>query len=371
MKYIIFLLSLCSFFVLINSTVYMPMTKRTINFGDDVCHYKDISHSSDIEYVKPCEEGKICSEQLIASNYGIYTCQPYEVENYDNKEDACEVDISCTYEYSCMSGKCNVNSCPAGQVRDPSATSFTCINEPTNCEEYTYSPYAQTKAYTPGINKECIEIELQSDTNNKNYEYVKVKFNSIASIEDGKFIKDDDNNNILYCKNGYALYFYGNQKLKNPKSGDIDASTEKMFLRCVTVLGRDQNGIIKYKIGEGSVMYYDYRDLPYNPARSQQYQLINNNKYLMTRLEIFDKYKKRLESISDCKELNCDDDELNKWYYFYFNPQEYILYQNEPQIMEYLIQSFYSKYKAKHTSPNESSRINIKYLALLSLLLLL
>jgi hypothetical protein len=46
----------------------------------------------------------------------------------------------------------------------------------------------------------------------------------------------------------------------------------------------------------------------------------------------------------------CRDDELRKWYYFYDNPGEYILYQNEPQIMEYLIQQDYKDYKAEHTS---------------------
>ena len=357
------------------------MTKRTINFGDDVCSYIDIAHNSNIEYVKPCEEGKKCQDLLDNgldysypstqdpfSGYHIYTCQPYE-EDYDNLDQTCEASISCTSSYYC-DGTCKATrTCPAGQVFDSpySYTSTTCVNEPNYCEEYDY-PHIPTKSYGPAVNKECVEIELKADSNNKNYNYVKVKYNTIASIEDGKYIKDS--RDILYCKNGYALYFYGNGKVKNPN--DDTPSSEQMFLRCVHVLGRDESGIIKYEIsGEGNVMYYNPNLLPNEPGTYDKYVLPYNDKYLMTRLEIFDNYKKRLEAVTDCKELNCEDDELNKWYYFLGNPQEYILYKNEPQVMEYLIQQSYPKYKAKYTSPYESSSLlNIKYLSLLSLLLL-
>ena len=351
------------------------MTKRTINFGDDVCHYKDIAHSSNIEYVKPCEEGKVCSDLLDNgysyssappasdpySGYYIYTCQSYE-ETYDNKDQSCEVDISCTSDYYCGSGKCKAYStCAEGQVWD--SNNNNCVNEPEYCEDYSTTP---NKIYYASGIKKCVEILLKADNNNKNYQKEKVKFNTIASIADGQYIKDDYDDNILFCKNGYALYFYGGNKLKNPKSGDTDESYENMFLRCVTLLGMDKNGIIKYKIeNEEGEKYYDPDDLP------SGYSLKYYDKYLMTRYEIFNNYKKRLESITDCKEFHCEDDELNKWNYFYHNPQEYILYQNEPQVMEYLVQQSYSKYKAKYTSPYESSNLlNIKYLCLLSLLLL-
>jgi hypothetical protein len=336
------------------------MTKRTINFGDDVCHYIDIAHSSNIEYVKPCEEGKECTDLRDSySGYYIYTCQSYE-ETYDNKDQSCEVDISCTTGYSCDSGKCKTDTCAEGQVLD---STYKCVNEPEYCEDYSTTP--NKIYYALGI-KKCVEIQLKSDNNNKNYYEEKVKFNTIASIADGQYIKDDDDDNILFCKNGYALYFYGGNKLKNPKSGEANDYTENMFLRCVTLLGMDKHGIIKYKIeNEEGEKYYDPDDLP------SRYSLKYYDKYLMTRYEIFNNYKKRLESITDCKEFHCEDDELNKWYYFYHHPKEYILYQNEPQVMEYLVQRSYSKYKAKYTSPYESSNLlNIKYLSLLSLLLL-
>jgi hypothetical protein len=78
----------------------------------------------------------------------------------------------------------------------------------------------------------------------------------------------------------------------------------------------------------------------------------------MTKLEIFQNYKKRYDEIKEeCKSLlyldepeTCRDDELRKWYYFYINPGKYILYQNEPQVMEYLIQDSYKDYKAEHTT---------------------
>ena len=368
MKYIQTVLILCSAFIFISSTIYKPMTKRTINFGDDVCHYCDKEHTSGIEYVKPCEEGKKCTDISVTnSDYDIYICQPYEEEYYDNKDKACEESISCTSQYFCgSSGSCKADICPYGQIQDTSKNSFTCMAEPNYCEEYDYPSNNPTKSYELLTSKECVEVELKADNNNKNYEIEKVKFNTIASIEDGQYIKDSSRGAYIpYCKNGYALYFYGGQNLKSP-----GGTNEKMFLRCVTLLGRDEKGIIKYKIGNGDEKYYDPDDLPSTYKNSfKSFGL--NDKYLLTRYDIFKNYKQRLESISDCTVLNCEDDELNKWYYFYYNPQEYILYQNEPQVMEYLVQKTYKKYKAKYTSPYESSfLLKIKYLALLSLILL-
>ena len=41
-------------------------------------------------------------------------------------------------------------------------------------------PYTKAKEYGPSINKECVEIELKADSNNKNHNYVKVKYNTIV-----------------------------------------------------------------------------------------------------------------------------------------------------------------------------------------------
>ena len=384
MKYIITLICLCSCILLSNSQTptctstpdyfYRPMAKRTINFGDDVCFYKDISNDSNYAYVKPCEEGKSCNPLSITGTgnvgYEIHVCQETYNEKYDNEGETCETKdylqgIDCTYGFSCNTDSKCLATCRSNQVYD--RMNDKCIdNDPGFCYEYEYDDYGNKgikNSYSEYGNKQCIQIELEkTKSTNKIYQVKKQLTNYIATIDDGNYIDDRYNSNIFYCKNGYALYFYGNGELKNPNTDN--KFSEPMYLRCVTVLGKDKNGIIKYKIGEnGDEKYYKPNVLSTN-------SLHYNDEHLMLRLEFFKNYKKRLESLN-CRETgDCEDNELSKWSFFYDYPEYYYLYQNEPQVLEYLIQQKY-KYKAKHTSPNGSSILNIKYLALLSLLILL
>ena len=88
----------------------------------------------------------------------------------------------------------------------------------------------------------------------------------------------------------------------------------------------------------------------------------------MTQLELFQKYKERYNAIkSDCinylypeEPKTCRDNELRKWYYFYENPKEYLLYRNEPQVMDYLVQQDYPTYTS-----NSSRFLNLSILSLL------
>ena len=84
----------------------------------------------------------------------------------------------------------------------------------------------------------------------------------------------------------------------------------------------------------------------------------------MTRLEMFNNYIQNLN----------DENESAKWYYFYKHPEEYLLYKNEPQVIEYLVKEKGAnmEYKVQHTASKESSHIlSVKYMVpLLSLLLL-
>ena len=380
-KFIIVSLSLLSSFL---CSTYMPMTKRTINFGDNVCHYKDINHNSNIEYVKPCEEGKKCVQHSDTSNeYDIYTCEDY-VSVYENKEQVCYDNIECA-SYSCNNvdtntdnKKCgaSIPSCSESQVikQNLNDGSEVCVGDPNYCSLRDDNG-AFTELYlTTGPHKECVEIELKQYSGQKNFFKKKVYSNYIASIEDGKYIEDGYEE---YCQSGYALYFYGDGSLKKI---DTNSNYDEMYLRCVTVEGIDSNNVIKYSIGN-DIKYYNTNELTNkvkplydtngNIIGTISYQVYNNIDYLKTKLEMFKNMKEKMDSLN-CRETGCEDDEVYKWKYFYYNPQEYLLYQNEPQVMEYLIQTSFSQYKAEHTSPTESSSLlNVKYLtALLSLLLL-
>lgn len=361
---------------------YKPMKERTMNFGDDVCYYEDISNDSHFAYVKPCQEGKKCVG-LSISDYNIGVCKEYDDEVYDNRDETCQTKdyirgTDCT-GYSCnINGKCSNTICTQNQVYD--VRNNKCVEDPLYCYKYDIDANTGLKDSTakeyfyPFGHKQCVEIEpVLTKSEYYHYQIQTVKSNYVANIDDGKYIDDQYPNYSYYyssfCKSGFALYFYGNGELKNPNTDH--PSNEMMFLRCVTLLGKDKNDIIKYKIDgvDNDPKYYDFTKLvsPYK----ETLRSIIEDEYLMLKNNLFSNYKKRLDSLSDCRETNCEDDnELNKWSYFKNNPEEYLLYEKEPQVMEFLIQTRY-KYKAEHASPNGSNNLsNIKYLSLFLLLLL-
>ena len=86
------------------SVIYKPMTKRTKDFGEDVCRFTD--NFENIVYVKPCREGKRC-EGLGSSYNNIHTCIDGGSE-YSNLNENCatknnedDVGIDCTFGLSC------------------------------------------------------------------------------------------------------------------------------------------------------------------------------------------------------------------------------------------------------------------------------
>ena len=352
--------------------IYKPMKDRDRNFGESVCFYKNYTSYSDA-YVKPCEEGKKCIPLNLPSSpaYKIHTCQDSYEEVYDNQGDSCQtkdyyIGLDCT-DYTCNSdSKClDDNTCLKNQFRDKDGNCQN--NDPGYCKEYEYDTngvQSTKSSYTRYDGKSCVQIELKkTNIQSSNYQIEKEFPNYYASLEDGTFIKDADTS-PFYCKSGYALYFYGDGELKNPNTAT--PNSEQLYLRCVTILGRDAKGILKYRIRDGAEKYYDPSII-----YSRIYSKVNpGDQHLMLKLEFFKNFRERLEGLS-CKETNdCEDNELSKWLFFYYYPEYYYLYKDEPQVLEYLIQSKGFPYKAKHTSSDASSFLNIKYLTLLALLLL-
>ena len=93
----------------------------------------------------------------------------------------------------------------------------------------------------------------------------------------------------------------------------------------------------------------------------------------MLKVKLFKDYKEKMDQLN-CRENGCkEEDEVKKLLYFYNHPNDYLLYKDEPQVVEYLVKESggVSSYKPKHTSSNGSNSLNIRYLiALLSLILL-
>lgn len=80
--------------------------------------------------------------------------------------------------------------------------------------------------YDPGLYKGWVELEIES-SDSKTYTRKKIKSNYRANIDDGKFIDDNDAENLKYCKSGYTLYFYGNKKLNNPNIDNLSSHQGK------------------------------------------------------------------------------------------------------------------------------------------------
>ena len=171
---IIVLINLFSFSLLtVTEVTYRPMSKKTIDFGEDVCYYEDIADGTGFVYVKPCQEGKRC-KNLGISDYKIHTCVAYDNE-YDNRNANCVTKdnydssgngngIDCT-GYSCQNDKC-AGTCSETQVKNLD-DSNACVADPGFCYEYDSSGNPD-KRYTPAPGKECVRFELQS-SNQKTY----------------------------------------------------------------------------------------------------------------------------------------------------------------------------------------------------------
>ena len=356
-------------------STYRPMTMKNFDFGADVCYYKDVSHNNGFEYVKPCESGKVCVSSLSDSSYEIRKCIDFHYF-YRTINDECKNNEECPGNLICTSNKCDFDGnkpyglyCPYGKVIESNE-----CKEKTNGDkcEVNNADGTNPERYNPGYFKKCGLIDLQLTSANSGRYYEKTVSSSFyCSVPDDSFVKES-----ITCEHGFALYFYGNKKYKpinNPSnpSGGLSES-HQMYLRCVTVTGVDTvNNVIKYKIGEsGTEEYYLIDEL--QDGTSYKRTMENSiNELTMTKLEIFQNYKKRYDEIKEeCARLlyldepgTCRDDELRKWYYFYENPEEYILYKNDPMIMEYLIQTSYPNYKAQHT--NSSGFLNLNILILL------
>ena len=366
-------------------STYRPMTMKNFDFGADVCHYNDASHNNGFKYVKPCESGKVCVSSLSDSPYAIRKCIDYHYF-YRTLNDECKSSEECPGNLICTSNKCDFDGnkpyglyCPYGKVIENNE-----CKEKTNRDkcEVNNADGTNPERYYPGYFKECGLIDLQLTSANSNQYYEKTVSSSFyCSVPDDSFVRES-----ITCEHGFALYFYGNKKYKpinnpaNPTSGGL-SSTHQMYLRCVTVTGVDKdNNVIKYKIGEsGAEEYYLIDELTNVDGLTvdgvfmgfRDIMKRSIDEFTMTKLEIFQNYKKRYDEIKDeCSRSlyddepeTCRDDELRKWYYFYENPEEYILYKNEPMIMEYLIQTTYPNYKAQHT--NSSGFLNLNILILL------
>lgn len=344
--------------------VYQKM-KKSHGFDDDICAYP----YSTIFYVKPCEEGKFCK------NYGdLSKCEEIETKIepiYLNKE--CSSDYECDAGLTCK-GVCQY-ICPSPLTQEPYKTSeqfqpYSCrnINKPKNLlYEYTVPTGTITYNDMLSVNQNDntktifqyisyfqvagkIDFFKNTDNNSKGnlFAIQKIESSYIGTVEDGKFVMDK-----LACQSGFALYFYPDGSLKDPSSD----RSNKMYLKCVTLEDVDvKNNMIKYNGGliYNIQNYFNTQEFDTSMGLSPRTRQIPIGYLSLTQNQIFAKYKSVFtqEKQESCEKENkfleqrtCEDNEARKWWYFYRNPNEYVLYYDEEDkdndITNYLLQIEY------------------------------
>lgn len=355
---------------------FRPLSKLNINYTSDVCYFKDITSDSSIfnlEFVKGCPKNKECTQVDNTNSYIINTCQ-----NKDSiTKSTCSNDFECISPYKCIETKC----CPSGGCISSGGTptpiecqadeiynhkaGVSTVCDPNKLENKRYckvynSDGTETAEYREeNFAKICGKNNIVVGTEENHYYRKSTEWAYYGSVGDNEFVEK-----VEACKSGYALYFYGDKSLNNP----LDSEHE-MFLLCVTVLDvelEDDPMIpntqkkckrIKYKINTGNELIYDLSNLD-----DRDKSLEHCDYLLMTKLELFKKYKEEYDKVKDqCYSAKsndniCGKDELMKWWYLYENPRDYLLYKDQTEVLDYLIHERYSAYtpetgKVPETTP--------------------
>lgn len=354
-----------------NSAIYRPMSKRNHDFDgdlekkkidfDDLCYYHiehtihgDIGSSptTQIEYVKGCKKGQLCKEYIDPT---IKTCQNYNKLSYLTMEDSCKYDLQCDGELKCINGICSLKEndsayekggfyfCPSGYTPvwiegEDAENDYKCrsLSEYNPNGRFFYYNKNEEKIYHyapeflkfPGeivfYDEEVVAYDSENDNKEvkvKLYGISEIKTASIASLEDGTFVR-----NPITCKSGFAIKYYPDKSLEVP---NYDTYNRKDFYRCVSVKEVDRkNCLIKYNLDGTDIVLSDERC-----------------DYIVIVLEMFENFK---DKMSKCKSdkydeepITCGREDLRKYAYFYNNPNEYRLYKDEKQIIDYLIQTAY------------------------------
>ena len=364
------------------SNVYAPMSLRNFEFPvDDICHYQKTA--DDFIYVEPCEKDYSCQD---AANNGyplVGICQKtsYEQPTYFNK--ACTTVDDCYNGLKCVSNKCTLEETdPALKITLDNIDYYYCpdnlipvqVSSAIQCQEREASGmdglcYLSTGTYndaSPDYMKVCGEIKI--DTAANPHTKLKVSANSFGSVDNGKFVQ-----NMMACKSGFALKFYSDGKTTT------SSSAIGPFLKCVQFNGveykRSGSCNVKYIVGNNNYVYdVDKTDL-YTGIESD---FCSEFKFIETKLDLVKQYINKINQLgTGCTKSNyydepytCRNDELRKLYYSMQNVEGYLLYKNEDEITEYLLQNEYPSYAVKFSKTDGSDFISNKFIYLLFSLLL-
>ena len=336
---------------------YQPLKKYNgfDKLNDNICKYK----YSDVNYVKMCKDGQHC--ESVSNDLSICLDARNQIKKKVLNE-PCSYDQECEYNLYCDS-KCTFYCLNNQNIFKRKDGNYECKNNDIPAGLYYYMDYDNnfrvTNSGSSSIDYGKVGGIISYKKDDDNIYHITKKENAfIGTVKDGEFVEDK-----LACQSGYALYFYPDGSLKDPRKSTASTSNTPE-LKCVTIseVGFDQEGNCYVK--------YDNNQIYYSAPSCDE--------FLMKKLELFKKYTEKFtaekqESCAANKEnynepQTCNDDEIRKWRYFYDNPEDYILYYEKEDkvndVVNYLIQDTYKEYQF-------SGFLKFKYLFLLFSLLLI
>lgn len=346
---------------------------------DDLCYYKiehkihgEGSTSENLEYVKGCKKGKKCKDYNIDSVNQIKTCQ----SNNDKlskltMDEECKYDLQCDEGLECINRVCSIKEsgsaykkgnfyfCPSGynpvkidgpgtvdSIDDDAHFGFICkkssdynpngryfyYNKDENQNYYSAPEFLQFPGEIVFYDQDdtAINTDNGENVNIKRYHISEVKTAPIASLDDGTFVIDPKT-----CKSGFAVKYIGDKSLSRPSNYMLVENDQKYY-RCVTVEEVDQKRcLIKYNLDDNDITLC-FNDNELTSANCQTIDI---------ELEMFEKFKDKMSKCTsnkyDEEPITCGREDLRKYAYFYEYPEKYLLYKDENQIIDYIIQDHY------------------------------
>jgi hypothetical protein len=367
--------------------------EKASKYGDDVCRYYDDGYY----YVRPCEKGKYCLGGL--SSFGSGTISSYLEICYDLPEQnllsnlndgKCKTSFECESSLLCNGNTCtkcpNSNDVQVWKIDNNGNYNYDCIDSSQTgngfCESNTLSTTNNliSKYSHPESFKKCGKLTIKEYPNlgstsfAGNYYVSLNEYDYIGTVPDGEYVED-----MELCESGFALPFYFGGYFDSPHStGTVDLN--EPYLRCATPISisYEQTSYcsITYKIKDGEQLNYNIDKI--SSFGSGKYNSLMNaycsSEYIKIKYDNFREYSKSITEderatcgdLEDTNKFTCQNNNLIKSWYFYKNPEKYILYHDREKldkVLQYLIQKEYPSYSS-------SKFLNLKILFLLLLTLL-
>lgn len=378
-KHFVIFLLLVSFIV----SSYLPMSQKKHNFGSHICRYYDLEDQ--INYVKPCDTDKFCQDTE-TNSFGakskneLYTCQKYIYippnptdplkdlnQVCDDSLNECIPGLTCSTFGTDATKTCNRN-CGTGESLFNIDGQYECRSIKDKCiytKDGTNYDYMNERRNTCKVCGKINSEEKEDANHNKYRVLVTVDENDLFSQPDGTFVINPE-----ACESRTALYFYLDGKTKN----EIDLAHKSqniLYYRCVSIKAADyKNNRFNYTVGSDTVYIYEINLL--TDDYNKQNELSNLcNLYYMTQIELWNKDRQEYISNLACPDENKWSDSFKRKVYYLEYPEQYLLYKDQTEVIEYLIQKKYPGIVPIQTTENISGYLSSKYIILSLILLIL